>query len=341
MPANPLVSVLTPVYNGEEHLEECIRSVLGQTYDDWEYILVDNRSTDHTLAIAQKFAASDSRVRVLSETEFVDLYANHNRALRAINAVSRYCKFVQADDWMFPECLERMVGVAERHRSVGVVTAYALNGTRVQLDGLFPYWQEVMSGREALRRLISGPWQDWIVGGPSSVLLRADLVRQQHDFFDPAIWHADTDAAFRTLLSSDLGFVHQLLTFMRGDNPRGQTSFSWRVYTFLPMEGRALIRFGPIVMSRHEYRRNVRRWLARYGKWLSKQMLNPARWRQPEFLEFHRREIDAMMVDAAFDPETRVALSLLRRLLGSGAMVEPARAAGSLHPLEVAATDGS
>jgi glycosyltransferase involved in cell wall biosynthesis len=314
-PTGPLVSVLTPVYNGEEYLEECIRSVVRQTYPNWEYIIVDNKSTDTTALIAERYAAQDARVRVLRATKFLDLYGNHNRALRVMDQHSRYCKFIQADDWMFPECLERMVDVAERHPSVGLVTAYALNGNRVQLDGLFEYWQDVMPGREALRRLICGRWQDWIVGGPSSVLLRADLVRSEAEFYDHTIWHADTDGAFRILLQSDLGFVHQVMTFMRGDNPRGMTSFSWRVYTFLPMEGRALIRFGPAVLSAADYRRAMRTWLKRYARFLFRQSLSPARHHQPEFHHFHRHEIDCMIAEATRDPETRLILSSIRLLL--------------------------
>jgi glycosyltransferase involved in cell wall biosynthesis len=49
----PLVSILTPVYNGEKYLAECIRSVLAQTYQNWEYTIVNNCSTDKTLEIAK------------------------------------------------------------------------------------------------------------------------------------------------------------------------------------------------------------------------------------------------------------------------------------------------
>lgn len=52
----PLVSILTPVYNGEEYLAECIESVLGQTYQNWEYCIVNNCSTDRTLEIANGYA---------------------------------------------------------------------------------------------------------------------------------------------------------------------------------------------------------------------------------------------------------------------------------------------
>ena len=311
----PVVSVVTPVYNGEQYLAECIESVLRQTLQEWEYVIVDNMSTDATASIADRFALQDARIRVVRSDQFLDVYGNHNRALAASDPRSRYCKMIQADDWIYPECLERMVGVAERNPSVGIVSAYALNGKRVQLDGLFSYSDEMMAGREAVRRFVRGSWVDWIVGGPSSILVRADFVRREREFFDRSLWHADSDAAFRVLMDSDLGFVHQVLTFMRGDNPKGLTSYSWRVYTFLASEGRMLIRYGPKIMSRDEYRVSIRRWLRRYGYWLFKQRLNLLRYRQQEFHDYHRREIEEMSAESGGDRETKLILSGFRSLL--------------------------
>ena len=61
--ALPLVSVVTPVYNGEEHLRECVESVLRQTYENWEYVIVDNCSTDGTAEIAAEYATPTTRIR--------------------------------------------------------------------------------------------------------------------------------------------------------------------------------------------------------------------------------------------------------------------------------------
>ena len=61
--AEPFVSVVTPVYNGSPYFDECIRSVLDQTYDNWEYVVVDNCSTDGTLDLAHEYARQDRRVR--------------------------------------------------------------------------------------------------------------------------------------------------------------------------------------------------------------------------------------------------------------------------------------
>ena len=65
----PLVSVLTPVYNGEKFLAECIESVLAQDYQHWEYHIVNNCSTDGTLRIAQSYADKDPRIRVTTNGE--------------------------------------------------------------------------------------------------------------------------------------------------------------------------------------------------------------------------------------------------------------------------------
>ena len=79
----PLVSVVTPVYNGGEYLVECIESVIGQSYQNWEYLLVDNASTDLTPEIISRFASKDSRIKHVRFEEHVGAIDNHNRALRA------------------------------------------------------------------------------------------------------------------------------------------------------------------------------------------------------------------------------------------------------------------
>ena len=111
----PLVSVVTPFYNTEPYLEECIESVLAQRYENFEYILANNCSTDRSRDIAQKYASRDKRVKLIDNERFLTQAQNYNNALRHISPYSKYCKVVQADDWIFPECLSSMVGLAEAH----------------------------------------------------------------------------------------------------------------------------------------------------------------------------------------------------------------------------------
>jgi len=110
----PKVTVVTPVYNGAKFLSEAIESVLAQTYSNWEYIIVDNSSSDDTLAIAERHAARDPRIKVHRATPHLPVIAHWNRAFRLIPADTVYGKELHADDILFPNCLAEMVAFMER-----------------------------------------------------------------------------------------------------------------------------------------------------------------------------------------------------------------------------------
>jgi glycosyltransferase involved in cell wall biosynthesis len=309
----PLVTVLTPVHNGEPHLAECIESVIRQTYDNWEYVIVDNCSTDRTPEIVQRFAQADSRIRYERHGEFVDVVASHNRSFRtAVGLGSVYCKVVGADDWLFPECLARMVGVAESAPAVGVVGSYRLAESRVDLVGI-PYWQSIESGTEvvaqSLRVTVEGRLS--VVGSPTSLLLRSALVRERDPFYDETMRHADTDAAYWALMRSDFGFVHQVLTFSR-EPPRSESTASYDLNAFRPDQLRMLIRYGPTTLSSADYREELHRQVDKYTDWYVRRRIK--RWRQRDIWEFHRRAIALIVAEAAGDAEALRSLAVLRFL---------------------------
>src|SRR5699024_3837159 len=97
----PLVSVLTPVYNGADFLRDCIESVLNQDYENWEYVLVNNKSTDGSLQIMEEYAAKDKRIRIHNNEDFLPQMENLNHSFRQISPVSKYCKVLHADDMLF------------------------------------------------------------------------------------------------------------------------------------------------------------------------------------------------------------------------------------------------
>jgi glycosyltransferase involved in cell wall biosynthesis len=312
MSARPRVSVVMPVYNGHKYLRESIESVLAQTFGDWELVVMDNRSSDETEAIGRHYAAQDARVRFIRCEEFVDVHANHNRALRAIDAHSKYVKVLHADDWIYPDCLSRKVAVADAHPSVTLVSSYRLQDTKVMHDGFFPYTQSFLEGKAALRKSLLGP--DWITGSPTSLLFRADVVRAEPKFFDDRVWHSDTDVSYRLMLQGDVGFVHQVLTFTR-IHPGALTTFSYRVNSYVAQELRMLLRYGPLVLARDEYRAKLRQRLKEYLVFLAKQAVRPSRRRQEEFHRFHRDGIDKMLAESRGEREVLVALTAARLLL--------------------------
>ena len=208
----PLVTVLTPVYNGEAFLAECIDSVVGQTYQNWEYVIVNNQSTDRTREIADQFSVNDSRIRVVDNTEFVDVITNHNLAFSQISSESVYCKLIQADDWMFPECIERLVSVAASNPKIGVVGSYCLANKDVECVGL-GYPSTHVDGRELAKlTLLDRVYPFW---SPSVLLIRSAVIRDAMPFYRQPGLHSDVDAMYTMLREFDFGFVHQVLTFIR------------------------------------------------------------------------------------------------------------------------------
>ena len=285
---NPLVSVVTPVYNGEKYLRECIESVLAQTYGRWDHTIVNNCSTDGTLAIATEYAQRDSRIRIHNNADFLRVIANHNMALRLASPESKYCKPLAADDVLLPECLEEMVRVAESHPTVGFVGSYSISSRAEQ--GVFgsgvPYGQELLPGRELCRGYLLGRGPA-VWGAPTYVLIRGDLVRSREAFYNESNLHADSEACLEFLESTDFGFVHRILTQWRA--PEGTlTSLSIRLNTYLPHRLLVLAKYGPKYLTEEELAECIATHLREYYRYLGRQV---SKRREREFWEFHRRKL--------------------------------------------------
>ena len=209
----PFVSVLTPVYNGERFLRPCIESVLKQTFQDWEYVFVDNGSRDATPDIIREYARSDRRIRVVTNASCVDIIESHNIAFSQMSPKADYCKVVQADDWIYPECLEKFVGFCEANPTVSLASAYRIDGEDVGLKGL-PESRSVFPAAEIARRFFDHESRD-IFGSPTSYFLRAEPVRAHPPFFNPRNIYADVEACLKILRDGDFGFLHEVLTFTR------------------------------------------------------------------------------------------------------------------------------
>jgi glycosyltransferase involved in cell wall biosynthesis len=344
--AEPLVSVVTPVHNGAAYIEECIASVLGQTYTNWEHTLVDNASTDQTPELIAKLGRKDSRIRHLRFEEFVSSTDNHNRAFRSIDPASEFCKVVQSDDWLYPECLTRMVEAAQVSESIAIVSSYRLWETTVDLVGL-PYRQTFAPGRDVLRQsLLGGPY---LTGAPTALLLRSSCLREQEDFYEPGYWHPDTEAAYRLLSRHDFGFVHQVLTFARRQQG-ARMQWTDRVNTYTPENIRFLLRYGTEVLTHDEWRRQLREEFRKYLVYHIRQFPRFSRLGDTEFFAVHHNETEAILEESGKDNETRAWVYAIRALLLRGQLgrrsrtdteiEEGFRTGGSEKPPSAAAGEG-
>ena len=152
MEQKPLISVIVPVYNVESLLERCVDSILGQTYEALEVILVDDGSKDRSGAICDAYAAKDSRVRVIHK-ENGGLSSARNAGIDA--AKGTFLAFVDSDDWIERDAYAGMLEAALR-QDVKLVCAGrydVMSETGAREIGLCPQREEVISAEELLGRI--------------------------------------------------------------------------------------------------------------------------------------------------------------------------------------------
>ncbi|MCQ2522747.1 MAG: glycosyltransferase [Lachnospiraceae bacterium] len=115
-----LVSIIVPVYNAENYIKETIESVLSQTFEDFELILVDDISTDNSVAVIESF--NDKRVRLHKVDKNQGAYAARNKGLEL--AKGRYIAFLDADDKWDKEKLQKEMDFMKKNDAAFVFTGY-------------------------------------------------------------------------------------------------------------------------------------------------------------------------------------------------------------------------
>ncbi len=161
----PRFSVLTPAYNAERTLSRAIESVLAQAFDDWEHIIIDDGSTDGTLALARSYAEQDVRIRV---------YACAHRGVTAsrIEAMQQargeLFARLDADDAFTPEYLEKVEAFFGKHPDAEIVST---NGYQVFADGRRVYYYTAPVFQEE-SSLSIGDMLSGLLIGTSAVMTR-------------------------------------------------------------------------------------------------------------------------------------------------------------------------
>lgn len=127
----PKVSVVMPAYNAEKYIEDAIESILNQTFTDFEFIIINDGSSDKTKSIIQAF--HDSRLVYLENSKNLGIVETLNKGLNY--ASGEYIARMDADDIAMPKRIEKQIKTMERNRTIGVLGT----GTRVFGDGIETY----------------------------------------------------------------------------------------------------------------------------------------------------------------------------------------------------------
>ena len=115
---NPLVSIITPTYNHEKYIGECIESVKSQSFSNWEMIIINDGSTDKTLEIAKKNAAGDPRIHIIDQKNkgIFRLAETYNKALNLCKG--EFIAILEGDDYWEPQKLEIQTEVMKNDNSI-------------------------------------------------------------------------------------------------------------------------------------------------------------------------------------------------------------------------------
>lgn len=198
------MSVCIPTYNGETYVRATINCVLGQTWQDFEVIVSDDGSSDHTLDVVASI--DDPRVFVVREQDNVGPAANWNRALAY--AGGRYIKLLCQDDLLYAKCLERQVGVLEADESGEIAFVASQrdiidgNGSIVLRGRGLAGMSGRLSGEQAVKRVVRSGTNPF--GEPSAVLFRSGLVGRVGGFDADRRYVIDLDYWCRLLAVGDV-----------------------------------------------------------------------------------------------------------------------------------------
>ena len=119
---NERVSIITPMFNAEPFLVECIESVLAQTYTNWEMVIVDDMSTDGSFSVAESYARRDVRIQVVRQSANIGVGQARNVGLQ--HASGRYIAFLDSDDMWLPDKLLQQVHFLQTQQVPLTYTAY-------------------------------------------------------------------------------------------------------------------------------------------------------------------------------------------------------------------------
>ena len=148
-----LISIVVPVYNAGAYIGQTMDMVLGQTFTDWELLLVDDGSTDDSVQVMEEKRAScpePDRIRILLQGKNLRAAAARNRGIR--EARGRYIAFLDADDIWYPEKLEKELAFIREKDAAFVCHAYAFGDEEARPTGRIVHVESEMTWRKALTR---------------------------------------------------------------------------------------------------------------------------------------------------------------------------------------------
>lgn len=198
-----MISVIMLTYNREQYIKNMIGDILKQTYEEFEYIIIDNGSTDHSGEIADTYAVKDQRIHVMHLKEAKSIGCARNIGLR--ESKGEYVAFVDDDDRVAPDFLEFLLSLIEENNAdIAMCGATEGNGQTKKPQCLFDE-KMILTGEEALRLLLG---RKYIRAGMPTKLYRREILEQYP--FEENFKNEDIHTQYKYLLSGRKVVIHGL-----------------------------------------------------------------------------------------------------------------------------------
>src|SRR4051794_15571169 len=173
----PKITVLMPVYNAAEYIRETIDSVLSQSFTDFEFLIINDGSTDQSEEIIKSY--SDPRIRLINNEKNMRLIATLNKGIEL--AKGEYIARMDADDICLPTRLEKQYKVMEDNKDI------ALCGTGIKMMGKKFFQPLVISNSNTIKNVMRA----FNVFFHPTVMFRKSILIEQNYRYDPNYLHAE------------------------------------------------------------------------------------------------------------------------------------------------------
>ncbi|MBU3942563.1 glycosyltransferase [Patescibacteria group bacterium] len=182
MKTNPKISIIIPTYKRSHLIGRAIQSILNQTYQDFEIVIIDDSPNDDTEKVVKKI--NDERVRYIRNEQKTNIPAARNKGVRESNPDSKYIAFLDDDDEWLPLFLEKTVERIEEKNDLAFVTTYSelrtYDGKKLpKVHGKLDEW--------------------WRTGFGSGCLVRKEIFTKENLWFDEEMFFEDVDLGLRIL----------------------------------------------------------------------------------------------------------------------------------------------
>lgn len=203
----PKVSVLIPTYNSASFLDDAIKSVLKQTFTDFELLIVDNCSTDNSSQVIAAYL-SDKRIKYFVNEKNLGSTGNFNKCLSL--AKGELIKCLCSDDILHPEILEKFVSVMDKHPDVTLVSSFFHEfGAGIKI--VQPPFSGIVDGKQMITEILT---TRNFLGNPSQVMFRRENLHIGL-FKEISVWNVDLEFFFRILSLGKGYIVPEVLSYTR------------------------------------------------------------------------------------------------------------------------------